>query len=95
MFDFDGVAFTEYERMLDCVFEFPDIARVVVAEKGMHGGGADLPDVLLETRVEQTHEVVTQRRDVAPPVAQGRQMDVEHLDAVVKVFAEFRLFYHG
>ena len=49
---------------------------------------------LLVLLAELLEEVLDQQRNIFAPVAQRRQIDVDDVQPVVKIFAEFLLFHH-
>ena len=80
--------------VLDCGPQFADIARPVVSGEAFEGIRGHLAErfVILFGRLAQ--EVDDERRDVLPAVAQGRQVDLDNVEAEEKVFAEFAFGHH-
>src|SRR5208283_2205650 len=78
----------EDDRAFDDVLQLPDIARPGVAHQGLHDRGRDRLDPPAHAPGEPLGKMADQRRDVVAALAQGRQHQWEHVQAVVEVTAE-------
>ncbi len=83
---FEKAGLAEDEGPLHNVFQFPDIARVVVGHETGQGLVADTGNRLLLEGVEVGDEVFQQEREILHPFPQGRQAEGHHVDPVVEVF---------
>src|SRR5438093_7839561 len=84
----------ENDRAFDDILHLPDIARPVVANKGVHDRGRDALDPPAHPARETLDEMADQHRNIFAPLAQGRQHDREHVQAVVEVVAEVAVGDH-
>ena len=75
-------------RRLDRVLQLADVARPGVLQQRLHRLGVDLGDRRGAHRRELFEEVHRQQRDVLGPVAERRQVDPDHVQAVEEVGAE-------
>ena len=83
-----GRAVAQNDRAEHGVFELAHVAGPGVVDK--HGAGlvADAPDLLGFERGKTLNEMLDQKRDIAGALAQGRDMQREHVDAVIEILAE-------
>ena len=88
VFQADDSVFRKNDGMLDDVLEFTDVARVRVTRQGVLRGGFQIQDVLAVGFLVLEYKVTDERRDYGLAFAQGRQLQVERVQAVVEVFAE-------
>ena len=78
----------EDDRALDDVLQLADVARPGVANQGLHDRGRDGLDPPAHPPGELLGEMADQPRDVVAALAQRRQHEREHVQAVVEVAAE-------
>ena len=76
------------QRALHDVLEFAHVTGPRVAGEGLDHVVAEGGDLLARARAQAPEEVVGERGHVLPPLAQGRQREVEDVEAVVEVLAE-------
>ncbi len=74
--------------MLDAVLQFPDIPGPMVGHHHVDRRGGNPADHLVHLGCKLLGEMVGQKQNVLPSVAQGRQVNGEHVDSVVQVRAE-------
>src|SRR5262249_19865638 len=89
--DFQRRAGRQTDGALQHVLQFADVARPGVLLKPLHRRPADAVQALADARPELVHQEVDEQRDVVVPLAQGRQVDGEDVEAVVQVRAELFL----
>ena len=87
----DQSGLAEDKGVLDDVFQFPDIAGVVVGDETGQGLAGQSGDLLFLQDVEMADEMIRQQRDILHPVPQGRQLHPDDIDPVIEVFPEFPL----
>ncbi len=78
----------EDHRALDHVLQLAHVARPVVGLQQTHDVGRNVVDALAQRAAEAIDQVADQRRNVAAPLAERRQRDRKHVQAVVEVAAE-------
>ena len=78
----------QHHRPLNDVLELPHVARIGVLAQGQKRVLREPHDLLCGLLGLHLEEVVGEGRDVAGPLAEGRQPDHHHVDAVVEVLAE-------
>ena len=83
-----GVGATEDDPPLDNVFQFPDIARIVPGHEALHGHGTDPGDRLAVQGRILFQKMLAQQGDVAASVRQRGHVEMDDIEAVVKVFPE-------
>ena len=84
----DHAAVADQCGPLDAVLELPHVAGPVVADQHVDHSRGEAPHVLAVRRPVLLHEVVGQQGDVGLPVPQRRQVDAEHVEAVVEVLTK-------
>ena len=84
----DELAVAEDDRALHGVAQLADVPRPLVAAEDLQGQGVHPRHVLARLGVELVHEVLHQDGDVLAPVAQGRQGDLEDVEAEEEVLPE-------
>lgn len=85
---FDQAAADEDKGVLDDILQFPDVARIVVLHEDLEGGFGAAGDILVLAAIELGDEVLDQERDILAAVAEGGDLDIDDVDAVVEVFAK-------
>jgi hypothetical protein len=75
----------------DDVLQLPDIARPFLADEKRQGLAGERLEVLAIQHGELLQKVVSQKRDVVPAFPEWRQLDVDDIEPVEKVFPEFAL----
>ena len=78
----------EEQKALDCIAQFAHIAGPRILFERFESGGREgfrLPSILLANALA---EMIGQQRDIALAIAQRRQRDGEHVDAVVQILAK-------
>ena len=89
----DDFAGGKCEGALDDVLQFANVPEPGVSHERGHGRSRERP--LRHARLEQAvRELGHEQRDVVETFAKGRQRHLDHIDAVVKVFAEGSLAHH-
>ncbi len=78
--------------MLDYVFEFSDVSRVIVVDKHIQDLRGYTGYILAPKAVEAFDEVFDEKRDVLSLFAKRGQFQSHNIDAVVKVLPEKSLF---
>src|SRR5450830_213959 len=91
----ENAAVTHEDGPLDAVLQLANVPRPVIAHEDVDRRRRDTPHVLAMPRRVLLDEVVRQEGDVGAPVAQGRQEDREHVEAVEKILAEAPLRHRG
>ena len=89
----DERAGRQNRRPLDDVAQLAHVARPVVLLEHPHRLLIDAGDRLLIAQVELVQERLHQQRQIVAPVAQRRQADREHVQAVEQVFAQLALLH--
>ncbi len=84
----DDAPFADQDRALDAVFQFPDIARPVVAHQHVDRRGGDPSDAPRVGSGIFLDEMVGQEKDVRPALPERRNKKAEDVQPVVKVFPE-------
>ena len=82
------VPLAQDEGVLEDVLELPHVAGEVVRHQQAEDFGVDAADRLPLDAIEPGDEVIHEQRDVLPPLAQRRDLDPHHVDAVVEVGPE-------
>jgi hypothetical protein len=59
-----------------------------VVQQGLAGVAAEAEVRLAHARAQAAHEKIGEEKHVLPPLAKRRQLDREHIQAVVEVVAE-------
>ena len=72
----------------DGIFEFADIAGPLITIEQCHGRRRDAGDALVHRSRELAHEMLDEDGDVALAIAQGRQLNLKHVEAIEKVGPE-------
>jgi len=75
-------------RTLHGVFQFAHVARPAVMTNGLLGLGREVQVVTTDARALAGEEGVGDLVDVTAALAQGRQLQGDHVEAVIQVFAE-------
>ena len=91
----EDAAVAHEDGAFDAVLQLAHVPRPVIAHKDIDRRRRDAPHVLAVPRRVLLDEVVRQEGDVGTPVAQGRQEDREHVQAVEEILAEFPLRHRG
>ena len=84
----DLLVLGERDRALDAVLQLAHVAGPAVGEKLLGRRGCDAAHPLASARRVHIDEVLGQEQDVSTAGAQGRHLDVDHVDAEVEVLAE-------
>ena len=82
------VAGGQHHRPLDVVLQFAHVARPGVILQRLHRGRRHVGHVAVVLLVVDLQEMADQRGNVFAPLAQRRQIDRHHVQAIVEVFAE-------
>ncbi len=91
MLGFDHGAFANDNRALQHVAQFAYITRPRVVVADVHDRFADHGDVAAVPLVDVGHERFDQIAKVLLVIAKRRNLDVEHVEAVIEVAAQFAL----
>src|SRR5262245_60145333 len=78
-------------RLLDDIFELTDVARPGERVQSRNRLGADGKKLLTEFLRELGSHTSGQRPNILHPVAQGRQIERHHVEAIIEVLAKFAL----
>ena len=84
----DARAVGEQRAPLDGVVKLPHVPRPVVRSQPGQGVFAESPDRPVVLLGEALQEVMGQGHEVLTALAQGRQVDADHVEAKVEVLAE-------
>ena len=87
----DGVALRQHHRALDDVLELTDVARPVVGDDLRQRAVAEAFHALAVLPGKALQEMRGERRHVALPTPQRGQRDVDHVEPIVQILAEFSL----
>jgi hypothetical protein len=91
MSQLDKPSSAEHERVFDGVFQFANVARIIVFHQSREHILRHADDVLSLEPVELRHEVLDQERDVFSALLQVWQHQADDVNAVKEVFAEFAM----
>ena len=89
----DDVVAAQDDGPLHDVFQLPDVAGPGIADEDLEGFRGDaglVPEVFLDIFFD---EVDRQHGDVLPALAQGRQVEVDHVEAIEEVLPEAAGFH--
>ena len=76
------------DHAADLVGELPHVARPSIEHQVFERLVGDAQHRLLQLAPELLEEVLDQRRNLFAPLAQRRDVDADHVEPVVEVFAE-------
>src|SRR6266536_6386180 len=86
--DAEHLSGAEYNGALEHVFELPDIARPMIALEHRHRVRRHSSHVFAELLAELLEEMGDEERDVLAAVAQRRELDRNHVQAIEEILAE-------
>ena len=84
----DEPAFAEHDGALDDVAQLARVARPVVVEQPALGLGREALDRSPRALAHAAEEEASERKDVLAALGEGREVNADHLEAVVEVLAE-------
>ena len=84
----------ENNGALHQILQLANISRPVVSDQNAHGLAGDGVHHLAHAAGELLHEVAHQQRYIVLPVAQGRDLHGEYVQAIEQVGAELAVFHH-
>ena len=83
------IALGHDHRLHQRIFQLADITRPVMGDQRVHDLGRDPADTLADLPVDALEKMLGQRPDVVAAIAQGRQADIDDMQAVIQILAEF------
>ena len=89
-FDFSGTG--EHRQPFRQILELTDVARPVVIHHSLHGFVADGLDSRTAFLARDVEKMMYQQWKILDPIAQRRNLDRQHVQAVVEVFSKATLF---
>src|SRR5450759_3631337 len=90
----DHRAGREHHGALDGVLELADVARPVGGLERFQHARLDAVDPLARALRVLADEMIDQQRDVVAPLAQRRDVDGDHVQAIVQIFLEPAVAHH-
>src|SRR4029077_8991468 len=92
--DADARAGAQHHRALDDILELANVARPVVLGQQVERVRRQLEPAFLVLLAVLFEEMVDEQWNVVLPVAQRRQLDRDHVEAIEEIFAELPVFHH-
>ena len=93
MADLNGVAAGQRHPPFDDVFQFPDIARKIVAQQDIHHLRLDIAHLLVHQHPVFSDKMLDQQRQVILALGQGRDMERHHIDPEKQILPEVPQLY--
>ncbi len=90
---FDSVAVAQHDGMFQGVFQFPDVARIIVGHEKRHGFRRDFLNGGFSGLIKSGQKMIDQKGNVFPPASKGRQFDAEDMDSVKEILPECAFFH--
>ena len=95
VFDADEGALGQHEPVLDDVLEFADVPRVFVGGQQTQGFRCHPFDVRFLFQHQLVDVVPDKGEDVLGPLPEGRQIEFNDIDPIIKVATERIILHHG
>src|SRR5260221_127814 len=86
----DHFPFAQEHRAFEHVLQLADVALPRMVLQDVERFLVDAQEFRRQLQIQRADEVLHQERDVLPPFPEGRQGDVDHVQAVEKIFPEPR-----
>src|SRR5437879_10009237 len=80
--------FAEYDDSLDEILELPNVARIGLTQEIVEGGRRQREGVAAKPSRVDIDEVVDERGNLLGPFPQGRHLDLNHVQSIVKILAK-------
>src|SRR5262249_1957122 len=84
----DQAALAQNRRALEGVVQFTHVSRPFVLQQRVTSVEAQFEVRPTRRLADVVEKRVAERQDIAAPVAQGRQLDLEHLQPIVEILAK-------
>ena len=83
----------EYKGVFDDIFQFPDITRIIMRHQELQPFFIDSGYGSPAYTVHPFDKPVDKKRNIFLTISKGRKCEAYNIDAIVKIFPEFTIFY--